>query len=147
VGPDQTSPLTVLYDGHCSLCCRSADALRRMDRGRGRVRLVDFRSDSGPALEAGIQPEALEGAMHAVHADGSVSKGPDAVRDALRAAGWRWVARLLAWPVVGPLFARVYDVIARNRLRWFARRDGDGTGGSCEHGSCGVDRTDQVGRD
>lgn len=140
VGPGPTSPLTVLYDGHCSLCCRSAAALRRMDRGRGRVRLVDFRSDSGPASDAGIQPEALEGAMHAVHADGSVSKGPNAVRDALRAVGWRWVARVLAWPVVGPLFARVYDVIARNRLRWFAQREDGDADATCEHGACRIDR-------
>lgn len=125
--------LTVLYDGRCSLCVRSAEGLRRADRGRGRVRLVDFRVDDGPARGAGISAADLEGAMHAVHADGRVSRGPEAVRDALRAVGLGSVAWLLGLPVVGPGFRRAYGVVARNRLRWFGK---DG----CEDGACRVHR-------
>lgn len=132
-----SNPLTVLYDGRCSLCVRSAQALRRLDRDRGRVRTVDFRADQEPASRAGIDDEALEGAMHAIHADGRVTKGPDAVRDALRAAGLGPAAGLLGLPLIGPLFARFYDYIARNRLRWFAR-DADAPA-ECEHGVCRID--------
>lgn len=121
--PALQSPLTVLYDGRCSLCAGSARALERIDRGRGRVRLVDFRVDMAKADRAGITPDALEGAMHAIHPDGRVVRGPDAVRDALRAVGWKPASWVLALPVVGPLFARCYDTLARNRLRWFARRE------------------------
>ena len=131
------TPLTVLYDGHCSLCSRSAEALRRLDRGRGRVRPVDFRENRDPARRAGIEDEALEGAMHAIHADARVTKGPDAVRDALRAVGWGPVSWLLGLPLIGPVFARFYDFIARNRLRWFARTSD--APASCEHGVCRLD--------
>lgn len=134
---DDAEPMTVLYDGHCSLCMRSAEALRRLDRGRGRVRPVDFRSDKGPARDAGIGDEALEGAMHAVHPDGRVTRGPDAVRDALRAVGWKPVSWLLGLPLIGPVFGHFYDFIARNRLRWFARQSDAPS--ECEHGVCGID--------
>jgi predicted DCC family thiol-disulfide oxidoreductase YuxK len=128
---DRPHTLTVLYDGRCSLCNRSAAALIRLDRDRGRVRPVDFRAHPEVARNAGISDAALEGAMHAVQADGRVSKGPDAVRDALRAVGLGPASWVLGLPVVGPLFGRFYDLIARNRLRWFPQ-DGD----SCEHGAC-----------
>lgn len=129
--------ITVLYDGRCSLCTRSAAGLRRLDRGRGRVRVVDFRADMSVATANGISAEALEGAMHAVHADGLVSAGPQAVRDALRAVGLGPAARVLGWPVVGPLFGRFYDLIARNRLKWFAQREPAPAG--CEDGACRID--------
>lgn len=139
MAPDPTPPLTVLYDGHCSLCVRSAAALERLDRKRGRIRMVDFRTHPAPAADAGITPDALEGAMHAIHPDRRITKGPDAVRDALRAVGWRWAARLLALPLIGPVFARVYDTIARNRLRWFARKAVAPGAAACEHGTCRAD--------
>lgn len=127
----------MLYDGRCSLCTRSAGALRRLDRGRGRVRLVDFRTDTTVAPRAGITAEALEGAMHAVHADGLVRVGPQAVRDALRAVGMGPAARVLGWPIIGPVFGRCYDLIARNRLQWFARRESAPEG--CQDGACRID--------
>lgn len=101
------------------------------------MRVVDFRADMSVATANGISAEALEGAMHAVHADGLVSAGPQAVRDALRAVGLGPAARVLGWPVVGPLFGRFYDLIARNRLKWFAQREPAPAG--CEDGACRID--------
>jgi predicted DCC family thiol-disulfide oxidoreductase YuxK len=132
------APLTLLYDGRCSLCVRTADALRRLDRDRNRVRLVDFRADFAPADAAGISPGALEGAMHGIHPDGRVVAGPDAVRDALRAVGFGPVSRVLGWPIVGPLFGRLYDTVARNRLKWFAQQGREAPPG-CDGGVCRID--------
>lgn len=132
---DATSrALTVFYDGRCSLCTRTRAALTRMDRGRGRVRFMDFRANPEAPARHAITPEAMEGAMHAVHPDGRVTKGPEAVRDALRAVGLGPVAWALRLPVVGALFARFYDVLARNRLRWFGVKGAT----DCEHGACRV---------
>lgn len=127
--------LTVLYDGRCSLCTRSAAGLTRLDRGRNRLRMVDFRSNPNVVSGAGISEEAMEGAMHAVHADGKVTKGPQALRDALRAAGLGPASWVLGLPLIGPLFGRFYDILARNRLRWFPQGDA-----SCEHGACKIDQ-------
>lgn len=131
--------LTVFYDGRCSLCDGTARSLVKMDRGRGRVRVVDFRADFSEAEKAGIAPEALEGAMHAVHADGRVTAGPEAVRDALRAVGLGPVSAVLGWPLVGGVFGRLYDWVARNRLRWFGRGDVGKAGDGCDGGVCRVE--------
>ncbi len=130
--------LTVLYDGWCSLCAGTARSISRMDRGRGRVRMVDFRADFSEAEKAGITPEALEGAMHAVHPDGRVTVGPQAVRDALRAVGLGPMAAVLGWPLVGGVFGVVYDRVARNRLKWFGRGEGPEADG-CAGGVCRMD--------
>lgn len=127
--------LTVLYDGRCSLCTRSAAGLTRLDRDRLRLRMVDFRANPEVVRDAGIPEAAMEGAMHAVHADGRVTKGPEAVRDALRAAGLGPASWVLGLPLVGPVFGRFYDILARNRLRWFPQ-----AGDSCEHGACKIDQ-------
>jgi predicted DCC family thiol-disulfide oxidoreductase YuxK len=131
--------LTVFYDGRCSLCAGTARSLVKMDRGRGRVRVVDFRADFSEAERAGIASEALEGAMHAVHADGRVTAGPQAVRDALRAVGLGPVSAVLGWPVVGGVFGRLYDWVARNRLKWFGRGGEEEVGGGCDGGVCRVE--------
>lgn len=127
--------LTVFYDGWCSLCAGTARSIERLDRGRGRVRTVDFRADFSGAAAVGITAEALEGAMHALHPDGRVTAGPEAVRDAVRAAGLGPLAAVLGWPVVGAVFARAYDVVARNRLKWF----GKAASGGCAGGVCRLD--------
>lgn len=129
------TPVVVLFDGRCSVCAGSARGLVRLDRGRGRVELMDFRRDMAAADRAGISAAALEGSMHAIDAGGAVFAGPEAVRVALRAVGLGGVSWALGLPVIGPVFGRFYDWFARNRLRWFARADG-----ACEHGSCRIDR-------
>ncbi len=132
--------LTVFYDGWCSLCAGTARSLNKMDRGRSRVRMVDFRADFSEAAAAGITPQALEGAMHAVHPDGRVTAGPEAVRDALRVLGLGPMSAVLGWPVVGGVFGVFYDWLARNRLKWFGGGRGevgkDPSGNGCANGVC-----------
>jgi len=132
----------LLYDGHCSVCHVSARSIGKMDPNSARVRVVDFRISMTDAERAGISPDVLETGLHLIHTDGRVTKGPDAVRDALRALRLGGVAWALDLPIIGALFARFYDWFARNRLRWFARdlpgADGSGGNEACADGSCPV---------
>jgi predicted DCC family thiol-disulfide oxidoreductase YuxK len=134
-------PVVLLYDGHCSVCHGSARAIGRMDPSQRRVRVVDFRARMVEADGAGIPLSDLEAGLHLIHGDGRVTAGPDAVRDALRALRLGGVAWMLGLPVIGPLFARFYDVFARNRLRWF-RRKVPGGNDPCTSGTCRIDHSD-----
>lgn len=136
MGKTSKKPVTVLYDGHCSVCHNTVRAIARMDPGQRRLRGVDIRSDAEVAERAGIDRASLESQMHLIHPDGRVTAGPDAVRDALRALRLGGIAWMLSLPIVGGLFARFYDWFARNRLRWFARDLPDA--GDCADGSCSV---------
>ena len=127
-------PILLLYDGHCSVCVGTARTVERLDNGRGRIRTVDFRTSTAEADQAGITPERLETSLHTVHPDGRVSRGPEAVREAMRAVRLGAFARVLGWPIIGHVFGACYDVFARNRLNWFGT---DPT--ECGTGACGIE--------
>lgn len=124
--------MIVLYDGRCSVCTRTARALEKLDRGRGKLRTVDFRGSTAESSRAGISAEQLEASMHTIAPDGRVRRGPDAVRHALRTVGLGAFSWVLGLPVIGAVFGRFYDWFARNRLRWFGLPDE-----ALDHGGCG----------
>lgn len=126
--------MLMLYDGHCSVCAASARSVEKLDRGRGRIRTVDFRRSLEEASAAGISSEQLEASLHTIARSGQVSRGPDAVREAIRSVGLGPLACTLSWPIIGGLFGACYDVFARNRLRWFGIKPD-----VCNDGRCPID--------
>lgn len=117
-------PITLLYDGACAVCRYEMHALAVRDGGRGRLRLVDI---ADPALDPRAYPEgttraALNAAIHAVDAQGTVHRGMAALRLAYGAVGLGWALRPTALPLIGPLADAAYRAIARHRYRlsrWF----------------------------
>jgi|SRR6516165_454112 predicted DCC family thiol-disulfide oxidoreductase YuxK len=111
----------ILFDGWCVLCSRSYRFVSARDRNR-RFRFIAMQEREGRLLASrhGISPDdpatfiLLEGGRAFVRSDA-------ALRIAGALPGWGWT-RLLC---LVPKKARdwVYDIIARNRYRWFGRRD------------------------
>ena len=113
---------TVLFDGVCNLCSWSVQFIIKHDP-HGRFRFASLQSAAGQQLLA----------LH--HSD---TQAIDAV---VLIVGTHWyarsdaaleIARRLAWPwplvyalviVPRPLRDWGYDVIARNRYRWFGRKE------------------------
>jgi predicted DCC family thiol-disulfide oxidoreductase YuxK len=111
----------ILFDGDCVLCSRWARFVHARDR-RGRFKFVAIQSPYGRALAErfGINAENPESNLAVI--DGRVFFKSDTALSILRALpAWRWTA--LAFIV--PRAARnwLYDRIARNRYRWFGRRE------------------------
>jgi len=106
--------LTVLYDGDCDVCTRTARRLEHLDRRRRRLRLVPLQDTDPPP---GTTRADLERELHAVDRDGAVSAGWEAVVAIAREVP------LLAWL---PPLSRVPGVSWLGR-RWYrrvaARRD------------------------
>lgn len=113
----------LLFDGVCNVCNASVDFVLRHDRN-ARVRLGALQSPEGQAL---LERHGLSGAyldsLVLIEDDGKAYVKSDAV---VR------LARYLAPPF--PLLAafgvlpralrdRLYDLVARNRYRWFGVRD------------------------
>lgn len=95
-----------------------------MDR-RSALALVDISASDFDAARFGLTAETVQGALHAIGPDGRIARGMDAVRAAYRAVGLGWLAAPTGWPLLRPIFDRLYRVFARNRLRigrWFGRR-------------------------
>ena len=114
--------IKVLFDGACPLCRREAALWDRLDRGRGRIALVDIASTGFQAAEYGISRAHAMAEIHGVLPSGAVIRGMEVFRRAYAAVGWGWLVAPTAWPLLRPLFDRAYRWFARNRLRLTGRR-------------------------
>lgn len=124
----QTHPITVLYDGSCRLCRRSAFALGMMDAFH-HLTLVDFRDASAKKKVAPhLHASQLDLAMHillperpaeaSAKVGGSIRTGYDAFRFMAWHLPALWpVAPVLYLPGVSHLGRKIYAWIAKNRLK------------------------------
>jgi predicted DCC family thiol-disulfide oxidoreductase YuxK len=112
----------IIFDGYCALCSGWAAFVLRHDRAR-RYRLLSAQSALGRALyiHYGLDPEDYQ--TNILVADGRAwFKSEGSIRMA-EGLGFPWslaaVFRMLpvAWR------DRLYATVARNRLKWFGKRD------------------------
>ena len=110
----------VFFDGVCGLCNRFVDRLLRVDP-KGLLRFAPLQgSTAHERLPAGMA-DAMESIVYL--RDGVVLQRSDAaLRILVDLGGWRVLYRAL---FIVPRFLRdaVYAWIARNRYRWFGKRD------------------------
>jgi predicted DCC family thiol-disulfide oxidoreductase YuxK len=123
---NRSSEITLLYDGDCPLCSREISALRRLDRGRGRIDFGDIAAPGFDPQPYGRDLEALMARIHGVLPDGSVLEGMEVFRRAYGAVGLGWILAPTRWPVVRPLADAAYRWFARNRRRLTGRPDNCG---------------------
>ena len=120
--PEDRYDAVLLFDGVCGLCNGTVDFLLRHDT-HGRLRFAALQSDSGKRLlgQYGLPPDAPDTVVFVQH--GRCLTESSAVLAAVAQLGlpWRMLAMLRVVPK--PLRDVVYRVIARNRYRWFGRRD------------------------
>jgi predicted DCC family thiol-disulfide oxidoreductase YuxK len=111
----------ILFDGVCVLCSRGCRFVSKRDR-RGYFRFVPIQLAEGRPLaeQLGIDPDHPGSFAFVASGQGYVKS--DAVLCITRELPrwrWTWVFHLI------PRVIRdaIYDLVARNRYRWFGRRD------------------------
>lgn len=111
----------IFFDGHCVLCSRFARFVIRRDREH-RFRLAAAQSALGQALYRHYGLDPVDFKTNLLVEDGRAwVKSEGTIRMFVR-LGWPWsVARVLR-VVPGAWLDRLYEVVARNRLRWFGSR-------------------------
>lgn len=113
---------TVYIDGDCPLCAREADLWRRLDRGRGRLALVDIAAPEFDPTPLGKTTADLMAEIHGRDAAGQIVTGMAVFRQAYAAVGWGWLLAPTGWPILRPMFDWGYRWFARHRLRLTGRR-------------------------
>lgn len=124
-----------MIDGDCPLCVREGALLRRMDKGRGRLKILDITAPDFDPAKFGTTADAVMGSIHGVEPDGTLISGMGVFRRAYHAVGWGWLLAPTGWPVLKPLFDRFYRWFARNRLRITFRST---KAVNCPSGTCKV---------
>ncbi len=111
----------VLFDGVCSLCNGSVDLIVRNEDGNA-LKFASIQSDLGKKV---IEKSGLEGLPDSLlfYSEGVVYAESDAVLRVVKflKMPYKW---LVVFRVIPRMFRDcVYRLIARNRYRWFGKRD------------------------
>jgi predicted DCC family thiol-disulfide oxidoreductase YuxK len=112
----------ILFDGYCALCSGWVSFVLRHDRAKTFL-LAPAQTELGTALylHYGLDPRDYE--TNILIADGcAYFKSESAIR-MLERLGAPWSAARILRVLPVPLLDRLYDIVARNRLRWFGRRE------------------------
>ena len=111
-------PATMLFDGDCGICSRSAAWIARRAPASGLrvLPLQAVREAAEPELASRLQGRDLAVTLHLVHGDGRVVTGAAAVIAAARAVPrWGGLARLADNRPGRTLLEPAYRAVARNR--------------------------------
>ncbi len=112
----------VVFDAECVLCSANAQFILNHDH-RKRIVLASMQGKYGSALyrKHGIDPSNPETLI--VVKSGRLCRNSDAIFSIYSALGWPWRTALILKII--PRFLRdpVYLLIARNRYRWFGKRE------------------------
>jgi predicted DCC family thiol-disulfide oxidoreductase YuxK len=111
----------LIFDGVCNICSFGVQTMLRADK-RGIFRFAFGQGEKGSALKAayGLPPGDLESV--ALIDSGRCYSKSDAVLEVVRRLPFPWP--LLGIFRIVPKFLRdpLYSLVARNRYRWFGRR-------------------------
>lgn len=119
----QNPEFIILIDGECPLCRHEANLLAKLDRGRGRLALVDIAEPDFDASKYGTTFDAVMGSIHGVLPSGALVHGMEVFRRAYAAVGWGWLWAPTGWPVLKPIFDGAYRWFAKRRLKLTGRPD------------------------
>ena len=133
-GHQSEGPLAVFYDGACVVCSSEMEGYRRRDRER-RLALVDIAAPGFDAHAWGLDPAAVQRAMHVRLPSGEVRTGVAAFVEVWRRLpGFALAARVAASPVLRPILAVGYWIFARLVRPLLPRRRRGCESGACQPG-------------
>ena len=121
-GGKHASDVIVLFDGACALCHGSVRFIIKHDP-RAHFRFATLQSPAGKRLleRRGLSPQPSESVV-LIEGESCFTKGDAALRIARRLSGLKPLPGLL-YIIPAPLRNWGYDRIAKNRHRWFGKRD------------------------
>ena len=112
----------VLFDGECVLCSSSAQLLMRLDKKRI-FKLGTVQSDAGRSIMEWYGLSADNPSTFILAEGANLYVRSDAYVRVVSRLGLPWKMAAALWVIPRPIRDRIYDWVARNRFRFFERRD------------------------
>ena len=112
----------ILFDGVCNFCNGSVNFLIRQDK-KNVFRFAALQSQTAQKLLAQYKKQKKGFESFILMQDGKAYEKSSAALKVLKKLPWYWKWAQVFWIV--PKFIRdgVYDVIARNRYKWFGKKE------------------------
>lgn len=114
--------MILVFDAECLLCSGWVQFLVRHDT-QNLFRFASMQSDAGRNLLEGAGVDATDPDTFILVDGSTVYSQSDGILRVLNALGWPWRLALVFRIVPAPLRDVFYRCVARNRYRWFGRRD------------------------
>lgn len=111
----------LIFDGHCAMCSALARFVMGADR-EGRVRLLACQSPLGQALYRHYGLDGRDFDTKLLLDGGVARRKSDGAIRLLEILGPPWSLARVGRILPGAWRDWAYDLVARNRLRWFGRR-------------------------
>lgn len=112
----------IIFDGHCVLCSRWARFVLHHDRAK-RFRLLPAQTPLSTALYRHFGLDSVSYETNILLADGRAWLKSEGTIRMLEGLGFPWSLASVARILPRAIRDRLYNVIARNRLRWFGSRE------------------------
>lgn len=109
----------VIFDGVCNLCNRSIDFIVRRDREG----LFAIAPNEGEAARALLGDDAADASTIVLVEDGQRYERSTAVLRIARRLPMPWKLAYAGIVIPRPVRDLAYQLLAKNRYRWFGRRD------------------------
>jgi predicted DCC family thiol-disulfide oxidoreductase YuxK len=115
------NPPVILFDGLCNFCNAGINFIVRQDKKKV-FRFAALQSEAGQKLlkEYGLPAEGFESF---ILIDKKVYQKSAAGLNVYGKLPWYWKWTQLAWIAPGFMRDAVYNWVARNRYKWFGKRD------------------------
>ncbi len=112
----------LIFDGVCHLCNQSIDFVISRDK-RGQFRYTANQNEAGRRLliEHGVDPDEIH-SVYLLH-DGVLYSKSTAALKVARMLGFPWALAYVFIVIPAPVRNLVYDWVARNRYRWFGKKE------------------------
>ena len=111
----------VFYDGDCPLCLKEIRFLQWADKRNNRIRFTDIAAPEFDPTEVGRSMAELMDRIHGRLPNGALIEGVEVFRQLYSAIGLGWLVALTRLPGVSHLLDALYQVFAKNRLKWTGR--------------------------
>lgn len=112
----------LLFDGVCNLCNHSVQFIIRRD-SRGIFRFASLQSEAARELLSGFQEKPAGLSTVVLLENGRLHLKSDAALGVLRRLPGLWPMLYVFILIPRPIRDAVYDWVARNRYRWFGKKD------------------------
>ena len=112
----------IIFDGNCVFCSRFAQFILKADRHR-RFRLLAAQTPLGVALYRHYGLDPVNYTTNILITDGRAWFKSAALLCIFQLLGWPWALLSVGWLLPRVLRDGLYDIVARNRLRWFGVRE------------------------
>lgn len=112
----------ILFDGVCNFCNGAINFILRQDK-KGVFRFAPLQSEKGQQLLRQFDLPQTSFDSFILIDEGKVYKSSTAGLRLYNKLPWYWKWTQLFWVVPRLVRDAVYDIIARNRYRWFGKKD------------------------